>query len=99
MDKIEDFGVHANSYYQLKVEIYKTKLDEQPELGLGMFAPSLPVSKAKVRGTKQGPLLPAGGGYKLAQRTGGGLRGAIAMPEHVLGSAAVASSGTGKGRG
>ena len=29
MDKIEDFGVHANSYYQLKVEIYKTKLDEQ----------------------------------------------------------------------
>jgi COP9 signalosome complex subunit 5 len=29
MDKIEDFGVHANQYYQLKVEIYKTKLDEQ----------------------------------------------------------------------
>lgn len=29
MDKIEDFGVHANSYYPLKVEIYKTKLDEQ----------------------------------------------------------------------
>lgn len=29
MDKIEDFGVHANAYYQLKVEIYKTKLDEQ----------------------------------------------------------------------
>ncbi len=29
MDKIEDFGVHADSYYQLKVEIYKTKMDEQ----------------------------------------------------------------------
>jgi COP9 signalosome complex subunit 5 len=29
LDKIEDFGVHANQYYQLKVEIYKTKLDEQ----------------------------------------------------------------------
>ena len=29
MDKIEDFGVHANAYYQLKVEIYKTKLDER----------------------------------------------------------------------
>lgn len=29
MDKIEDFGVHANEYYSLKVEIYKTKLDEQ----------------------------------------------------------------------
>ncbi|ORY21247.1 JAB1/Mov34/MPN/PAD-1 ubiquitin protease-domain-containing protein [Naematelia encephala] len=29
MDKIEDFGVHANAYYPLKVEIYKTKLDEQ----------------------------------------------------------------------
>ena len=29
MDKIEDFGVHANQYYPLKVEIYKTKLDEQ----------------------------------------------------------------------
>jgi len=29
MDKIEDFGVHANAYYPLKVEIYKTKLDER----------------------------------------------------------------------
>lgn len=29
MDKIEDFGVHANAYYPLKVEIYKTKLDEK----------------------------------------------------------------------
>ena len=29
MDKIEDFGVHANAYYQLKVEIYKTRMDEQ----------------------------------------------------------------------
>ena len=29
MDKIEDFGVHASAYYPLKVEIYKTKLDEQ----------------------------------------------------------------------
>ncbi|EIW71070.1 COP9 signalosome complex subunit 5 [Tremella mesenterica] len=29
MDKIEDFGVHANSYYPLKVEIYKSALDEQ----------------------------------------------------------------------
>ncbi|WVR04832.1 COP9 signalosome complex subunit 5 [Kwoniella sp. DSM 27419] len=29
MDKIEDFGVHANAYYPLKVEIFKTKLDEQ----------------------------------------------------------------------
>jgi COP9 signalosome complex subunit 5 len=29
MDKIEDFGVHASSYYSLKVEIYKTHLDEQ----------------------------------------------------------------------
>lgn len=29
MDKIEDFGVHANAYYPLKVEVYKTKLDEQ----------------------------------------------------------------------
>ena len=29
MDKIEDFGVHANAYYSLKVETYKTKLDEQ----------------------------------------------------------------------
>jgi hypothetical protein len=29
MDKIEDFGVHANQYYPLKVEIYKTKLEEK----------------------------------------------------------------------
>ncbi|WWC68191.1 COP9 signalosome complex subunit 5 [Kwoniella pini CBS 10737] len=29
MDKIEDFGVHADAYYPLKVEIYKTKLDEE----------------------------------------------------------------------
>jgi COP9 signalosome complex subunit 5 len=29
MDKIEDFGVHANAYYPLKIEIYKTRLDEQ----------------------------------------------------------------------
>lgn len=29
MDKIEDFGVHADHYYPLKVEIYKTKLDEK----------------------------------------------------------------------
>ncbi|WWD00854.1 COP9 signalosome complex subunit 5 [Kwoniella sp. B9012] len=29
MEKIEDFGVHADAYYPLKVEIYKTKLDEQ----------------------------------------------------------------------
>lgn len=29
MDKIEDFGVHADAYYPLKVEVYKTKLDEQ----------------------------------------------------------------------
>lgn len=29
LDKIEDFGVHAGSYYPLKVEIYKTRLDEQ----------------------------------------------------------------------
>lgn len=29
MDKIEDFGVHADQYYPLKVEIYKTKLDER----------------------------------------------------------------------
>lgn len=29
MDKISDFGVHANAYYPLKVEIYKTKLDEK----------------------------------------------------------------------
>lgn len=29
MDKIEDFGVHADQYYPLKVEIYKTKLDEK----------------------------------------------------------------------
>ncbi|ORX35910.1 JAB1/Mov34/MPN/PAD-1 ubiquitin protease-domain-containing protein [Kockovaella imperatae] len=29
MDKIEDFGVHANAYYPLKVEIFKSKLDEQ----------------------------------------------------------------------
>jgi COP9 signalosome complex subunit 5 len=29
MDKIEDFGVHANQYYPLKVEIFKTRLDEQ----------------------------------------------------------------------
>ncbi|WWC86656.1 COP9 signalosome complex subunit 5 [Kwoniella dendrophila CBS 6074] len=28
MDKIEDFGVHADAYYPLKVEVYKTKLDE-----------------------------------------------------------------------
>nr|ODN92649.1 COP9 signalosome complex subunit 5 [Cryptococcus depauperatus CBS 7841] len=29
MDKIEDFGVHNNAYYQLKIEIYKSKLDDQ----------------------------------------------------------------------
>ena len=29
MDKIEDFGVHANAYYPLKVEIYKTVQDER----------------------------------------------------------------------
>ena len=29
MDKIEDFGVHASAYYPLKVEIFKTRLDEQ----------------------------------------------------------------------
>jgi COP9 signalosome complex subunit 5 len=29
MDKIEDFGVHMDAYYPLKVDIFKTKLDEQ----------------------------------------------------------------------
>jgi COP9 signalosome complex subunit 5 len=29
MNKIEDFGVHANRYYQLNVEIYKTKSEER----------------------------------------------------------------------
>lgn len=29
MDKIEDFGTHADSYYQLKIEIYKSKTDER----------------------------------------------------------------------
>jgi len=29
MDKIEDFGVHANAYYPLKIEVYKTKMDER----------------------------------------------------------------------
>lgn len=29
MNKIEDFGVHADRYYQLKVEIYKTKTEER----------------------------------------------------------------------
>jgi len=29
MNKIEDFGVHADAYYQLKVEVYKTKTDER----------------------------------------------------------------------
>jgi COP9 signalosome complex subunit 5 len=29
MDKIEDFGVHANAYYPLKVEVYKSKLDTE----------------------------------------------------------------------
>ena len=29
MDKIEDFGVHANSYYPLNIEIYKTGLEDK----------------------------------------------------------------------
>ncbi|CAK9779721.1 putative COP9 signalosome complex subunit 5A [Cutaneotrichosporon oleaginosum] len=29
LDKIEDFGAHANAYYPLKVEIYKSKTDEK----------------------------------------------------------------------
>ena len=29
MNKIEDFGVHANQYYQLKVEVFKSSLDEK----------------------------------------------------------------------
>ncbi|EKD04566.1 viral life cycle-related protein [Trichosporon asahii var. asahii CBS 8904] len=29
LDKIEDFGAYANSYYPLKVEIYKTKTDKK----------------------------------------------------------------------
>jgi len=29
MDKIEDFGAHANSYYPLKIEIFKTQTDEK----------------------------------------------------------------------
>ncbi|PWN29538.1 Mov34-domain-containing protein [Jaminaea rosea] len=29
LDKIEDFGVHANSYYPLKVEHFKSSLDEK----------------------------------------------------------------------
>ena len=29
MSKIEDFGVHANQYYALDVEIYKSKLDNE----------------------------------------------------------------------
>lgn len=27
LDKIEDFGVHANAYYQLKVSVFKSSLD------------------------------------------------------------------------
>jgi COP9 signalosome complex subunit 5 len=27
--KIEDFGVHANQYYSLDVEIFKSELDEE----------------------------------------------------------------------
>lgn len=27
--KIEDFGAHANQYYQLEVEIFKSSLDEE----------------------------------------------------------------------
>lgn len=29
MDKIEDFGAHANAYYPLKIEIFKTQTDEK----------------------------------------------------------------------
>jgi hypothetical protein len=29
LDKVEDFGVHANSYYQLDVSIFKSSLDTQ----------------------------------------------------------------------
>ncbi|ESK84340.1 cop9 signalosome complex subunit 5 [Moniliophthora roreri MCA 2997] len=29
LSKIEDFGVHANQYYQLDVEIFKSKMDNQ----------------------------------------------------------------------
>jgi hypothetical protein len=29
LSKIEDFGVHANQYYQLEVEIFKSKLDTE----------------------------------------------------------------------
>jgi COP9 signalosome complex subunit 5 len=29
LSKIEDFGVHANSYYPLEVQIFKSALDER----------------------------------------------------------------------
>lgn len=29
LDKIEDFGAYASSYYPLKIEIYKSKTDEK----------------------------------------------------------------------
>ena len=29
MSKIEDFGVHANQYYQVDVEIFKSSLDNE----------------------------------------------------------------------
>lgn len=29
LDKVEDFGVHANSYYQLDISIFKSSLDTQ----------------------------------------------------------------------
>jgi len=29
LSKIEDFGVHANSYYQLEVSIFKSSLDDK----------------------------------------------------------------------
>lgn len=29
LSKIEDFGVHANQYYQLEIEVFKSKLDDE----------------------------------------------------------------------
>ena len=43
LEKIEDFGVHANHYYPLEVEYFKTEMDEklQSHFWAGMWAENL----------------------------------------------------------
>jgi hypothetical protein len=44
LDKIEDFGHHANQYYALEVSYFKSSLDQVCEADVQACTPTTPIS-------------------------------------------------------